>query len=142
MRKTKQVSRQLAEVQRRVERWRKREGGRGSRMPAELWRGATEVARIEGVYAVSRALRIDYNRLKSRVSSEDGSPTRGAVAGPGGSEFGRAAFVELETSQICGGCKTVLELVGRAGDRMRLEVAGGPEVDVVGLTQVFLSQQS
>lgn len=141
MRKTKQVSRQLAEVQRRVERWRKREGGRGSRMPAELWRGATEVARIEGVYAVSRALRIDYNRLKSRVSSEEGSPTRGATAGAG-SEFGRAAFVELSTSQICGGCKTVIELVGRAGDRMRVEVAGRPEVDVVGLTQVFLSQQS
>jgi len=141
MRKTKQVSRQLAEVQRRVERWRKREGGRGSRMPAELWRGATEVARIEGVYAVSRALRIDYNRLKSRVSSEEGSPTRGATAGAG-SEFGRAAFVELETSQICSRCKTVIELVGRAGDRMRLEVAGRPEVDVVGLTQVFLSQQS
>jgi hypothetical protein len=36
----------------------------------------------------------------------------------------------------------VLELVGRAGDRMRLEVAGKPEVDVIGLTQVFLSQQS
>ena len=133
MRKTKQ---RLAEVQRHVERWRKRGGGRGSRMPAELWREATEVARIEGVYAVSRALRIDYNRLKSRVSSEKGSPTTGATGGADGS------FVELESSQICGGCKTVLELVGRAGDRMRLEVAGKPEVDVIGLTQVFLSQQS
>ena len=30
----------------------------------------------------------------------------------------------------------------RAGDRMRLEVAGRPEVDIVELTQVFLSQQS
>ena len=130
MRKTKQVSRQVTRVQRRVERWRKRGGGKGSRMPAELWREATEVARIEGVYAVSRALRIDYNRLKSRVSSEEGTA---------GSD---KSFVELEASQICGGCKTVLELVGRAGDRMRLEVAGKPEVDVVGLTQVFLSQQS
>lgn len=136
MRKTKQVSMQVARVQRRVEKWRKRGGGKGSRMPAELWREATEVARIEGVYAVSRALRIDYNRLKSRVSSEEGSQTRGATAGPDG------AFVELETSEICGGCKTVIELVGRAGDRMRLEVAGKPEVDVVELTQVFLSQQS
>jgi len=142
MGKTKQVSRQLAGVQRRVERWRKHGGGRGSRMPAELWREATEVARIEGVYAVSRALRVDYNRLKSRVSTEEGSPTRSTATGPVGSEFGPAAFVELSTSQMCGGCKTVVELVGRSGDRMRLEVAGRPEVDVVGLTRVFLSQQS
>jgi len=105
-------------------------------MPAELWREATEVARTEGVYAVSRALRIDYKRLKSRVSSEEGSPTRCAGGGP------EQSFVELNASQICGGCKTVLELVGRTGDRMRLEVAGTPEVDVLGLTQMFLSQQS
>jgi hypothetical protein len=105
-------------------------------MPEELWRKATEVARVEGVYAVSRALRVDYNRLKAKVSSQDEAPTRPATSDPDG------AFVELSTSQICGGCKTVIELVGRAGDRMRLEVAGRPEVDVVELTQVFLSQQS
>ena len=138
MRKTKQrkVSRCLASVQQRVERWRKRGGGKGSRMPEELWREAAEVARVEGVYVVSRALRVDYNRLKSRVSSKDEALTRAASNGSDG------AFVELETSQICGGCKTVIELVGRAGDRMRLEVAGKPEVDIVGLTQAFLSQQS
>ena len=105
-------------------------------MPAELWQEATEVARVEGVYAVSRTLRVDYNRLKSKVLSKDAAPSRAASNGPDG------AFVELEASQICGGCKTVIELVGRAGDRMRLEVAGKPEVDVVLLTQTFLSQQS
>ena len=138
MRKTKQrqVTQRLGAVHRRVERWRKRGGGKGSRMPEELWQEATEVARVEGVYAVSRALCVDYNRLKARVASTAKTSSLANSDGPDG------AFVELEASQICGGCKTVIELVGRAGDRMRLEVAGKPEVDIVLLTQTFLSQQS
>ena len=87
---------------------------------------------------MSRALRVDYNRLKARVSSKATDATTTRRTGAGSDE----AFVELETSQICGGCKTVIELGGRAGDRLRLEVAGKPEVDVVELTQVFLGQQS
>lgn len=128
------VSAKLGEVQRRVEVWRERGGGKGTRMPEELWLAAAEVARVEGLYATSRALRVEYNRLKQRVTSTAVSSTKTRSAG--------ASFVELGMSQLCGACKTVIEVCGRGGDRMRVEVTGTPTVDIVGLTQTFLSQRS
>ncbi len=126
------VSAQLNEVQRRVERWRERGGGKGTRMPEDLWQAAAEVARVEGLYSTSRALRVEYRRLKQRVTSPAAiSTTRES-----------SSFVELGMSQLCGVCKTVIEVCGREGDRMRVEVTGTPTVDIVGLTQTLLSQRS
>jgi len=51
-------------------------------MPEELWQEAVEVARVEGVYATSRVLRIDYCRLKERLAS---AGMAAATASPGGS---------------------------------------------------------
>ena len=123
------VSTKLKEVQRRVERWRERGGGKGTRMPEDLWQAAAEVARVEGLYSTSRALRVEYRRLKQRVTSTVASTKS-------------SSFVELGMSQLCGVCKTVVEVCGREGDRMRVEVTGTPTVDIVGLTQTFLSQRS
>ena len=123
------VSAQLKEVQRRVERWRERGGGKGTQMPEDLWQAAAEVARVEGLYSTSRALRVEYSRLKQRVTSTAAISTT-------------SSFVELGMSQLCGVCKTVIEVCGREGDRMRIEVTGTPTVDIVGLTQTLLSQRS
>ena len=134
--KQKQISRQLGDVQQRIERWRKRGGGRGARMPEELWQAATNVAGNEGVYAVSSVLRLDHSRLKARVASAEDTSASAT------NESADVAFVEFGTSQIYGGCKTVIELEGRAGDRMRVEIEGKSAVDIAGLAQAFLSQQS
>jgi hypothetical protein len=101
-------------------------------MPEELWRAAAEVARLEGLYSTSRALRVEYSRLKQRVTSNK-IMARATTD---------SSFVELGVSQLCGACRTVVELSGRDGDRMRVEVTGTPTVDVVGLAQAFLSQRS
>ena len=125
------VSAQLKAVQRRVERWRSRVGGKGTRMPEDLWQAAAEVARVEGLYSTSRALRVEYSRLKQRVTSTVAPSMKSS------------SFVELGMSQLCGACsKTVVEICGSEGDRMRVEVTGTPTVDIVGLTQTFLSQRS
>jgi hypothetical protein len=124
------VSAQLKEVQRRVERWRERGGGKGTRMPEELWQAAAEVARVEGLYSTSRALRVEYRRLKQRVTSTAAISTTSS------------SFVELGMSQLCGMSRTMIELCSREGDRMRVEVTGTPAVDIVGLTQTLLSQRS
>lgn len=129
----RRVSGQLKEVQRRVERWRERGGGKGRRMPEELWQAAAEVARVEGLYTTSRALRVEYNRLKQRVTSAAVSSTTSSVS---------SSFVELDMGQLCGACKTVIEVCGRGGDRMRIEVTGAEAVDIIGLTQTLLSQRS
>jgi hypothetical protein len=126
------ISRELIAVQRRVERWRERQGGRGSRVPEELWNEAVGVARVEGVYATSQALRFNYKHLKDRLSRAEG---KGRADGNG-----KSAFVALEMGQLCGGGKTVVELVGRGGEQMRIEVTG--PVDLLGLSQAFWSRRS
>jgi hypothetical protein len=110
-------------------------------MPEELWKEAVDVARVEGVYSASRALRIEHSRLKKRLASS-GFPSRQAPANGDSSGDTDSAFVEVGMSELCGGGKVVLELLGRQGERMRVEVAGTPGVDVVGLTRVFWSHQS
>jgi len=124
-------SRELAAVRQRVERWREDHGGRGSRIPEDLWDEAAGLARVAGLWATARALRLNYDRLKSRVVVKAG---KGRVAGRQ-----ESGFVDLGMGQLCGG-QTVLEMMGRGGERMRIEVTGVSTVDVVGLTRTFWSR--
>ena len=123
----RKMSRALVTARERVEHWRKGHGGSGSRVPKELWEQAVSVARVEGVSAASRALRLDYGRLKDRVALAEGQ-------GEG------KAFVELEVGQLSGGSRTVVELVRQDGARMRVETAG--EIDLEGLSRTFWGWQS
>jgi hypothetical protein len=132
------ASAKLKEVQRRVELWRERGGGKGSRMPEELWEAAAEVARMEGVYSTARALRVEYSRLKERAAStwsiQDVS-TRATASSA------RSSFVELGMGQLCGPCRTAMEISDGDGARMRVEVTGAA-VNIVGVVQTFLAQRS
>lgn len=116
----------------RVERWRERREGARERIPEDLWNAAVVVARVEGVYATSKALRFNYANLKDRVelseSKERGESRETSEAMP---------FIELGTGESGGGSKTVVELVGRNGGRVRIDVSGTSGVDVVGLAQAF-----
>ena len=126
----------------RVEHWRAhREGGR-SMVPEELWNAAVEVARVEGVHATSKALRFNYYSLKDRLVRADSTalarrkPDRDAT------------FVEVQMPSLplapresAVNDKTVVELVGTGGARMRIDVTGTSRVDVVGLAQAFWSRE-
>ena len=124
------VAGDLVEVGRRFAQWRKGSGGRGSRIPAELWNEAARVARMRGVYATARALRLNYERLKTRVS-----------AGAGETRAIQAGFVEVQV-----GCPAVagavVELVGPGGNQMRIHISGAPATELVALAQAFWSRQS
>lgn len=126
-----QVSRRLIRAREHVDRWRGNGGGQGQRMPEELWQEAVEVAREEGLYATSRALRVDYSRLKERLST-----TRLGSAGDGQ----KPAFMELDLGELHSGGKAVVELSDRDGSRMRIEVVAA--VDVMGLVRTFWSRPS
>ena len=121
----------LAEVRRRFAQWRKGSGGRGSRIPGELWNEAARVARRRGVYATARTLRLNYEGLKTRVAGGAGDGTVTKTPGAG--------FVELQvgSAAVAG---AVVELVGPGGDRMRIHVSGVTEL--VALAQAFWSRQS
>jgi len=132
---------QLRALRGRVERWRKhREGGR-SVVPEDLWNAAVDVARVEGVHATSKILRFNYYSLKDRLVRADSAaltqskPDRDAT------------FVEVQMPSLPSpresavDDKTVVELVGTGGGRMRIDVTGTSRVDVVGLAQAFWSRE-
>jgi len=115
----------LEETRRRIARWRERRPYRGAAMPAALWAAAIAAARQHGLYRTARALRVDYGSLKKRLG------TAGAGRGPS------PAFVELPPAvgpSALGPC--VIDLEGRRGRHMRIEVAGVTVADLVTLTQV------
>lgn len=58
----------MNEVRRRIEHWRRTRRCRTA-IPEELWLAAAAVARVHGVNATADALRLDYYRLKSRMSN-------------------------------------------------------------------------
>jgi hypothetical protein len=128
------AERELGALQERVERWRRDGGGRGARIPEELWDAAVAVAREEGVYATSRALRFNYYSLKDRMSAVDLERRTEETRVP-------AAFIELPRGSLGGGGRAVVELVGRGGG-LRIEVTGASPVDVVALAQAFWSRAS
>lgn len=149
------TSQELNKLRQRVAEWRAREGGRGSQIPDQLWNDAVGVARDVGVWATAKTLHFNYERLKDRVKqagdgesiamvrqaerAERATATRVKHAGVAPKGTAGPSFVALEMGQLCSAGRTVIELVGRHGDRMRIELTGG--VDVVGLVQTLWSQQ-
>ncbi len=122
----------------RVGRWRaQRSGGGGGRVPEELWDAAVEVARVEGVHATAKALRFNDRNLRARLDRATPKPE-----GSGAKKAEITPFVEVEMPSLGSpdrDGKTIVELVGRRGERMRIDVTGTSTVDVVGLAQAFWS---
>ena len=140
----KRAKMDLARLMEGVERWRQERAHVRAPAPTELWDAAVEVAREEGVYATARAIRFDSSRLKARVSEAASAGLRVPSARSGAARKDATAFVAIEVSAAEGRgatSETVVELVGRHGDRMRIVAALGA-VDVVGLAQKFWSQAS
>jgi hypothetical protein len=139
---TREASIELKALKAKVDDWRKRRGKR-TRIPEELWAEAVTVAQIDGVWATSRAAHFRYPDLKERLRTalRVSVPAGKVVEPPGGGRangattYGGEAFVELSMDALGARTRTVVELVGRGGDRMRVEACGG--VDLTGLARAF-----
>jgi len=110
---------QFREVRRRLEEWRRQSGGRGRRIPAELWSAAAAVARREGVSATATALRLNAARLRRSMGEE-----------PCGTEF-----VELDPREVSASSQIVVRLIGADGEQLWLELPG--PIDLVALVGSF-----
>jgi hypothetical protein len=66
-RKTAPIPEAIAQLQRQLDQYRSTQTRRG-KLPESLWQAATELARRHGVHAVAHPLRLDYMRLKERLS--------------------------------------------------------------------------
>lgn len=135
---------QFKALRRRVEHWRAHRDGGRSMIPEELWNAAVEVARVEGVHATSKAVRFNYYNLKDRLVLADSAaltprkPDHDATF----VEVQMRALPSLAPRESAVDDKTVVELVGTSGARMRIDVTGASRVDVVGLAQAFWSRAS
>lgn len=126
--KQQAISPRLNRVFRLFSQWRRQSGGRGRRIPEDLWAAAGEVARAEGVYGVSQVLRLDYTRLKQWAADAPSVQTVGSDV----------AFVELSPGPVRDASEAVVEVERRDGARLRLELRGRPELDVAGLVKAVL----
>ena len=126
----------LERASRRLAQWRREHGGRGVRLPPELWAEAVDLARLEGVDVVARSLRIARDRLAGRVAREAARPcveraTDAAV---------ERGFVEVDAERVCAPARAIVRIEGREGERIEIEFADGAAIDVVGLTRALWSQ--
>ena len=82
----------------------------GTRIPEELWSRAVELARAHGVARVATTLRLDYTRLKRRLTGQS------EAAGPP-----PPAFVEMTLDLPPAGSACVLALSDAHGRALRIE---------------------
>lgn len=115
----------LHRLQQQLFAWRRNQTGR-ARLPERLWHAATELARSRGASTVARTLRLDYYKLRARLSP---TPADGDAT---------PAFVEVKVPTAATGstCESVVELDDGAGARMTLRVAGDPAT-LVSLVESF-----
>lgn len=120
----------MERVRRQFERWRKKKRGRAP-IPKRLWIAAAGVAREYGVNPTSRALSLDFNKLKAFVRKKD--PARKRAAEP-------PQFLELVTSPRAGASECVIELEGPRG-RMRIEWRGSAAPDLASLGRMLWERE-
>ncbi len=118
----------LKQVQRQLSAWRKKKTGR-SRIPDGLWIAATELAKTHGAGLVARTLRLDYYKLRDRVSGVVSSLNQ------------PAAFLEVKGSELgsMGPEESVIELSDEGGGRMSLRVRADLSL-LTALAQSFWSR--
>jgi hypothetical protein len=133
-------------VRERLARWRQRHGGPGKRIPEELWAEAAELARVDGVAATARALRLDRHRLQARMRDEgqevkrNGRRPRRTRRRRVSAEAG-GGFVEIAASALGAATgQTVLRFEGNDGEQLHVEVSGSSGVDVVAIARAFWSR--
>ena len=83
-------------------------------MPESMWAAAAEMAQRHGLHCTTKALRLDYTRLKKRLPIA-------AVAGR--TRSAPPDFLELLTSSASSGAECVVEVESSRG-RMRVAMKG------------------
>jgi hypothetical protein len=103
----------LLQLSQRFEEWRSAQPAR-SRLPESMWAAAAEMAQRHGLHCTTKALRLDYTRLKKRLP---------ASALPGRTRSEPPDFLELLTASASSVAECVVEVESNRG-RMRVAMKG------------------
>lgn len=101
----------LLQLSQRLEEWRSANPPR-TRLPEPMWEAAVEMAQRHGLHCTTKALRMDYTRLKKRLPPPAAQSPRPQPP----------AFLEL-LAQPAGPVECVVELES-AGGKMRVSMKG------------------
>jgi len=120
-----------------IAQWRaKTGGGRGHRIPKELWQRVVAVARVEGCYKVEQATRLKADRIKAFMDEAD---LASAVHLP--ASAASMPFVALQmTGATARGSAISVELQSRSGEVMRIESTDS--LDLPALVAAFWSRST
>ncbi|HVR73729.1 MAG TPA: hypothetical protein VMT52_05330 [Planctomycetota bacterium] len=125
------LPRRLEAARRRFEAWRSTRQGK-DRIPQALWRRAAICGSVYGVYRTARALGLDYQCLKRRVSGL-GAPAARSEKAP--------TFFEVPSIPAQGRAECVVELESPRGTKIRLELWGRAVPDVLELARRFEGEE-
>lgn len=114
--------RELAEAKRGFEQWR-RQGKRRRRIPEDLWQMAVGAARVHGVRATAKQLRLNATKLKKRMRTL----RQGRVSED------RPDFVELPWLGAAPVSECVLEAEDRTGRKLRIHLKGAATTQAASL---------
>ena len=121
----------ISRAQAQFANWRSTRATR--RIPASLWRLATELASRFGLSLTARVLRLDYQGLKVRLeASRSGGGEKASVGRH------QLSFVEIPpltaapTSPEC-----LIEIENASGAKMRIQVKGMSDLNLSDLTRSF-----
>jgi hypothetical protein len=114
MNDSNELSRATEDLKRQFAQWRQTRR-RPSPIPAELWKGAVELAARQGIHRTARALGLDFNALKKRM------PIVPAAARQASGEP-QANFVELLSPLSSNIAECSLEVESARGSRLRIDM--------------------
>jgi hypothetical protein len=105
----------IEDLSRRFAQWRQTRVRGVSRIPADLWGGAVELATRQGVHRTARALGLDFNALKKRMKVAPAYSRRSA-------EVSVATFVECLSPLSSDIAECVLQVESSGGAAMRIQM--------------------
>ena len=122
---------ELTDVRHALEVWRKARKHRQP-IPETIWTWIAALARVHGVSAMARALRLDYYTLQRRVAQISQVPSA-----PASSEF-----VELEFPPSAGLRACVAELEDGRGRKLTLRWGEAPGGELLGIVRAFWKEHA
>lgn len=121
----------LNEVLLKFEQWRKSRPTIRQPIPGHLWMAAAALHPEFSIHRISRALHLDYNKLKCRIRLQ---PSEVSHSSP------IPEFIDLSFNESFTPCDYVVEMQQSDGSQMKIMVAKGTSSDLLNLAQSFWSR--